>query len=50
MGLTAASGGGPCAKKMIDNIIRIARHGCSNRPFYHIVVMKVCSIISINFL
>lgn len=25
--------------------IRFAKHGCTNRPFYHIVVMEVCMML-----
>lgn len=27
--------------RLSAKIIRLARHGCTNRPFYHIVVMEV---------
>lgn len=36
--LIMASGGGPNYERT-KKAIRLARHGCTNRPFYHIVVM-----------
>jgi hypothetical protein len=28
-------------------IIRFARHGCANRPFFHIVVMEVSNLLQV---
>jgi len=39
MSLSPASGIGKFYKKSAK-IIRFARHGCTNRPFFHIVVME----------
>lgn len=38
-----ASGGG-AYMRYTPKIIRFARHGCTNRPFFHIVVMEVSNI------
>jgi hypothetical protein len=35
-----ASGGG-AYMRFTPKIIRFQRHGCTNRPFFHIVVMEV---------
>jgi hypothetical protein len=35
-----ASGGG-VYMRFTPKIIRFQRHGCTNRPFFHIVVMEV---------
>lgn len=42
--IVPAGGGGkhfPLAMKSV----RLARHGCTNRPFYHIVVLMVGSFL-----
>lgn len=35
-----AASGGAAFKEASKKVIRLARHGCTNRPFYHIVVME----------
>jgi hypothetical protein len=39
-----ASGGG-AYMRFTPKIIRFQRHGCTNRPFFHIVVMEVSKIL-----
>lgn len=34
----SSSGGGPNLPRAVK-ALRLVRHGCANRPFYHIVVM-----------
>lgn len=41
MSLSPASGIGKFYARSAKTI-RFARHGCTNRPFFHIVVMEVC--------
>lgn len=43
MSLSPASGIGKYYRHSAK-IIRFARHGCTNRPFFHIVVMEVRSL------
>ena len=43
MSLTPASGTGRYWARSAK-IIRFAKHGCTNRPFYHIVVAEVCNL------
>jgi len=38
-----ASGGG-AYMRFTPKIIRFQRHGCTNRPFFHIVVMEVSNL------
>lgn len=35
------AGGGGVHFPLAEKSIRLARHGCANRPFYHIVVLMV---------
>jgi hypothetical protein len=39
-----ASGGG-AYMRFTPKIIRFQRHGCTNRPFFHIVVMEVSNLL-----
>lgn len=47
--MSPASGIGKFYKKSAK-IIRFAKYGCANRPFYHIVVMEVILLLyTLNF-
>lgn len=48
MALSPASGTGKFYK-LSAKIIRFARHGCTNRPFFHIVVTEVNKRNIFNF-
>jgi hypothetical protein len=42
-----ASGGG-AYMRLTPKIIRFQRHGCTNRPFFHIVVMEVSKLLHMS--
>lgn len=39
--------GGYAYMRNTPKIIRFARHGCANRPFFHIVVMEVSNLLQV---
>lgn len=45
--LVPSSGTGEFFKRSAK-IIRFARFGCTNRPFFHIVVTEVCKLLFLD--